>query len=197
MNNEFGLMVKVLPNYCGPSNAPLIRAFLGDAGVDLYSAEDLYLEPGQRAVIGTGLAVALPEEAGIELQVRPRSGLAAKSGITVVNSPGTIDSGYRGEIKVILQNTNPPVTKRMFDALLDYVDDATSRIGNEFSFLTSPPRFRGNVIDEDYHDRTLHIHRGDRIAQLVAAKHLVIIPMLVNTLPESDRGTGGLGSTGV
>ncbi len=75
----------------------------GDAGVDLASAEDLILREGERALVGTGVAVAIP--AGYGGFVQPRSGLAAKYGITLTNSPGLIDSNYRGEIKVILQNT--------------------------------------------------------------------------------------------
>ncbi|GLJ78903.1 MULTISPECIES: dUTP diphosphatase [Microbacterium] len=76
----------------------------GDAGADLTSAESVRLEPGQRALVGTGVRVALPE--GYAAFVVPRSGLAAKHGITVVNSPGTVDAGYRGEIKVALLNTD-------------------------------------------------------------------------------------------
>lgn len=76
----------------------------GDAGADLQSSEDVVLEPGQRAMVGTGLSIALP--LGTVAFVVPRSGLAAKHGITVVNSPGTVDAGYRGEIKVLLLNTD-------------------------------------------------------------------------------------------
>ena len=76
----------------------------GDAGADLVSTEDLTLQPGQRATVGTGVSIALP--AGYVALVVPRSGLAAKHGITVVNTPGTVDAGYRGEIKVILLNTD-------------------------------------------------------------------------------------------
>ena len=76
----------------------------GDAGVDLVTAEDLELGPGQRAVVPTGIAIALPE--GYAAFVHPRSGLAARHGITVVNAPGTVDAGYRGEIKVTLLNTD-------------------------------------------------------------------------------------------
>ena len=77
----------------------------GDAGVDLYNAADpITIKPGERALVPTGLAVAIP--AGFELQIRPRSGLAVKHGLTVVNAPGTIDSGYRGEIGVIVLNTD-------------------------------------------------------------------------------------------
>jgi len=80
------------------------RAYAGDAGLDLAACERVELAPGQRAVVGTGLAVAIPEgHAGF---VQPRSGLADRHGITIVNSPGLIDSGYRGELKVILLNTD-------------------------------------------------------------------------------------------
>lgn len=81
-----------------------LYAHPGDAGADLVASEAVRLEPGQRAVVGTGVRIALPE--GHVAFVVPRSGLAAKHGITVVNAPGTVDAGYRGEIKVILLNTD-------------------------------------------------------------------------------------------
>ncbi|MGN7859464.1 dUTP diphosphatase [Microbacterium sp. 22303] len=81
-----------------------VYAHPGDAGADLVSTEALRLEPGQRALVGTGVSIALPE--GFAAFVVPRSGLAAKHGITVVNAPGTVDAGYRGEIKVSLLNTD-------------------------------------------------------------------------------------------
>jgi dUTP pyrophosphatase len=77
----------------------------GDAGLDLHAAQDVELAPGQRAVVPTGLAVAVPE--GYVGLVHPRSGLAARHGLGVVNAPGTIDAGYRGEVKVILVNLDP------------------------------------------------------------------------------------------
>ena len=80
------------------------RAYSGDAGLDLASCERVELGPGERALVGTGLAVAIPE--GFAGFVQPRSGLAAKHGITVVNSPGLVDSGYRGELRVVLLNTD-------------------------------------------------------------------------------------------
>ena len=83
-----------LPSYAHP----------GDAGADLVTAEDLQLAPGQRALVRTGIAIALPE--GYAAFVHPRSGLAARHGVTVVNAPGTVDAGYRGEIKVTLLNTD-------------------------------------------------------------------------------------------
>lgn len=123
----------------------------GDAGADLRSAEALTLQPGQRALIGTGVSIALPD--GYAAFIVPRSGLAAKHGITIVNSPGTVDAGYRGEVKVTLLNTDQQ---------------------NPFS-----------------------IEVGDRIAQMIVmpVTRATFIP--VDTLPGSDRGEGGFGSTGV
>jgi dUTP pyrophosphatase len=83
---------------------PPVYAHPGDAGADLVAAEAARLEPGERALIGTGVRIALPE--GYVAFVVPRSGLAVKHGITVVNAPGTVDAGYRGEIKVSLLNTD-------------------------------------------------------------------------------------------
>jgi len=80
------------------------RAYVGDAGLDLAACERHELAPGERAVVGTGLGVAIPD--GFAGFVQPRSGLAAKHGISVVNAPGLVDSGYRGELKVVLLNTD-------------------------------------------------------------------------------------------
>jgi len=80
------------------------RAYAGDAGLDLAACERIELRPGERAAVGTGLAVAIPE--GYAGFVQPRSGLAARHGITIVNTPGLVDSGYRGELKVVLLNTD-------------------------------------------------------------------------------------------
>ena len=80
------------------------RAYAGDAGLDLSACERVELAPGERALVGTGLAVAIPE--GYAGFVQPRSGLAARHGLTVVNSPGLVDSGYRGELRVVLLNTD-------------------------------------------------------------------------------------------
>lgn len=122
------------------------------AGLDLRAAlsEPRLLKPLERSVVGTGLFIELP--IGYEAQVRPRSGLAAKKGITVLNSPGTIDADYRGEIGVILVNLSH----------------------NDFV-----------------------IENGERIAQLVIAKHERAEWELVETLTETKRGEGGFGSTGV
>lgn len=100
-----------LPGYAHP----------GDAGLDLYAREDVTLTPGERALVPTGVAIALP--AGYAAFVHPRSGLAAKQGIGVVNGPGTIDAGYRGELKVILINLDPEtsVTLRRGDRVAQLV----------------------------------------------------------------------------
>lgn len=122
------------------------------AGVDLRAClnEALTLKPMERTIVKTGLFIELP--AGVEAQVRPRSGLAAKHGITVLNSPGTIDADYRGEIGVILIN-----------------------LSNE-AFTINP---------------------GDRIAQMVIARHVQADFKEVEVLAETHRGSGGFGSTGI
>jgi dUTP pyrophosphatase len=122
------------------------------AGLDLMAAIDqpIAITPGERALVPTGIAVALPP--GFEAQVRPRSGLAMRNGVTVLNSPGTIDADYRGEIKVILIN-----------------------LGQE-SFVVEPKA---------------------RIAQFIVAPVTRILWTPVETLPETVRGEGGFGSTGM
>jgi dUTP pyrophosphatase len=125
-------------------------AYDGDAGLDLVACERVELAPGERATVGTGVAVAIPR--GYAGFVQPRSGLAAKHGITLVNTPGLVDSGYRGELKVILLNT-----------------DARE------AFVVEP---------------------GMRIAQLVVLAVPAARIVEVAELPESDRGTGGFGSSG-
>ncbi|WP_280337651.1 dUTP diphosphatase [Nocardia wallacei] len=93
------------------------RAHPGDAGVDLCTTEDVILEPGERVLVGTGIAVALP--IGTVGLIHPRSGLAAKTGLSIVNTPGTVDAGYRGEIKVCLINHDPrtPIELRRGDRI--------------------------------------------------------------------------------
>ncbi|WP_431239743.1 dUTP diphosphatase [Mycolicibacterium aichiense] len=93
------------------------RAHDGDAGVDLFSAQDVDLAPGERALVATGIAVAIPH--GMVGLIHPRSGLAARVGLSIVNSPGTIDAGYRGEVKISLINLDPatPITIRRGDRI--------------------------------------------------------------------------------
>lgn len=145
--NEFDLQIKMLdaglpvPSY----------AKEGDAGFDLRARESVTLAPGERALVKTGVAFALPQ--GYVGLVHPRSGLAAKHGITVVNAPGTVDAGYRGEIMVCLLNTD----------------------------LREP----------------FVVERGDRIAQMVVQRFETARFVVVDELPESERGATGFGSSGV
>jgi dUTP pyrophosphatase len=125
------------------------RAYSGDAGLDLSACERVELAPGERALVPTGLAVAIPDgHAGF---VQPRSGLAAKHGISIVNTPGLVDSGYRGELLVNLVNT-------------DRAD-------------------------------TFVVEAGMRIAQLVILELPELELVLVDELPESERGVRGFGSS--
>jgi dUTP pyrophosphatase len=125
------------------------RAYDGDAGLDLSACERVELEPGARATVGTGVAVAIPE--GYAGYVQPRSGLAARHGIAIVNSPGLVDSGYRGELRIVLLNTD-----------------------RSESFVVEP---------------------GMRIAQLVVLPVPTVEPVVVDELPESERGVRGFGSS--
>lgn len=122
------------------------------AGMDLRAAvdESLTLSPGERALVPTGLQIALPE--GYEAQIRPRSGLAYRNGITMLNTPGTIDADYRGEVKVLAIN---------------------------------------------HGEEPFTIRHGDRIAQMVIAPIQQMFVEEVDDLPETERGSGGFGSTGV
>ncbi|MGH8793625.1 MAG: dUTP diphosphatase [Stackebrandtia sp.] len=123
-----------LPTYSHP----------GDAGADLYAAADVTLEPGQRALVGAGVAIALPE--GYAGFVHPRSGLAARCGVTVLNAPGTVDAGYRGEIKINLVNTDraETVTVRRGDRVAQLVVQPVARAGfREVDALPDTPRGDG------------------------------------------------------
>jgi len=116
----------------------------GDAGADLVTAVDVELPPGERAVLPTGIALALPE--GYAAFVHPRSGLAARHGVSLVNAPGTIDSGYRGEIQVVLVNGDPRETLRLRrgDRIAQLVIQAVERaIFTEVAALPSSVRAAG------------------------------------------------------
>ena len=144
-------MLKVNINNRGRQPLPTYATALS-AGMDLRAniEEDITLLPLQRQLVPTGLHIALPE--GYEAQIRPRSGLALKHGITVLNTPGTVDADYRGEIMVLLVNfSNEPFT----------------------------------------------VKDGERIAQMVIAKHEKVDFELVDTLDETERGAGGYGHTGL
>ena len=123
-----------LPSYAHP----------GDAGADLTTAEDVELGPGERALVRTGLAIALPD--GYAAFVHPRSGLAARHGVTLVNAPGTVDAGYRGEIKVTLLNTdrNRPVSFRRGDRIAQLVIQRVERaVFHEVTVLPGSSRGDG------------------------------------------------------
>jgi dUTP pyrophosphatase len=115
----------------------------GDAGADLCAAEDLVLPPGGRATVATGLAIAVPE--GHAAFVHPRSGLAARHGITVVNAPGTVDAGYRGEVRVVLLNTDrqEPFTVRRGDRIAQLVVQPVTRV-RFLDVAELPPTPRGD-----------------------------------------------------
>ncbi|OQO93995.1 deoxyuridine 5'-triphosphate nucleotidohydrolase [Saccharomonospora piscinae] len=116
------LISRVDPDVTVPS-----YAHPGDAGADLVTTSDVRLEPGERAVVGTGVAVALPD--GYAGFVHPRSGLAARTGLSIVNAPGTVDSGYRGEIRVCLVNLDPrePIALRRGDRIAQLVVQRVER----------------------------------------------------------------------
>lgn len=125
-------------------------AYEGDAGLDLRSNEDVVLAPLERRLVGTGLAVAIPE--GYAGFVQPRSGMALRRGLSMANTPGLIDSHYRGELKVCAVNLDP--------------------------------------------EAPISIERGERIAQLVIQRVPAVSLVEVEDLDETDRGTGGFGSSG-
>jgi dUTP pyrophosphatase len=114
----------------------------GDAGADLCAAEDVVLPPGGRATVGTGLAVAVPD--GHAAFVHPRSGLAARHGVTVVNAPGTVDAGYRGEVRVVLLNTDRhhPFSVRRGDRIAQLVVQPVTRV-RFLDVAELPPSPRG------------------------------------------------------
>ncbi|NLT11184.1 MAG: aminotransferase [Clostridiaceae bacterium] len=142
-----------------------------DVGMDIYSAEDLFIRPGETVLVGTGLKTAIPD--GYEIQIRPRSGLSYHTMLRIPNSPGTIDPGFRDEIKVILCNTSSGA------------DVKDEQVVYDLSVKGSP---KG----------TYHVRVGDRIAQMVIAK----VEKANFTICDSLEGigcnrNGGFGSTGV
>lgn len=141
----------------------------GDAGMDLYSVTDIVIKPGETVLIHTGLKFAIP--VGYEVQVRPRSGLSLNTPLRIPNAPGTIDSGYRGEICVILENTSPESYK-----------------GESELLLTDKGNKKGPY----------HVKKGDRIAQMVVAKYeKTEFAMTESVETIGINREGGFGSTGV
>ena len=147
-------------------------ACLNDAGMDIYSVEDCVINPGESKLVHTGLKCAIPE--GYELQVRPRSGMSLKTKVRIANAPGTIDTGYRGEIGVIVDNIEPPIK------------DIT------YHFEDKKP-----VIDSILHGAPYTINKGDRIAQFILQEipgaQFVEVPSVIEI--GEDRG-GGFGHSG-
>lgn len=121
-------MVEVLIRRIDPDVALPSYAHPGDAGLDVVSSVDLTLQAGERAMVPTGIGIALPD--GFVALVHPRSGLAAKFGVSIVNAPGTIDAGYRGEVKVLLINLDPaePVQIRRGDRIAQLVVQRVERV---------------------------------------------------------------------
>jgi dUTP diphosphatase len=139
-----GDRVEVLIRRIDPALPLPARAHHGDAGVDVYAARDVELAPGERAVVPTGIAIALPD--GYAAFVHPRSGLAARRGVTLVNAPGTIDAGYRGEIAVTMINTDrsTPVRFRRGDRIAQLVVQRVERaVFCEVSALPGSARGEG------------------------------------------------------
>lgn len=145
--------VRVLVHRLDPS-APLPQyAHLGDAGADLATTEDAELAPGERAVLATGLAIAVPP--GYAAFVHPRSGLAARYGVALVNAPGTVDAGYRGEVKVIVVNLDQtaPVRFRRGDRIAQLVIQPVARaVFEEVAVLPSSARGLGGFGSTGGHD---------------------------------------------
>ena len=152
-------------------------AHIGDAGCDVYAIDDYTIAPGETKIIPTGLKMIIPE--GYELQVRPRSGLSSKTKMRVANAPGTIDSSYRGEVGIIIENIEPPFKD------IDYSFNADGSI----------------TINSIEHGAAFSIGKGERIAQLVLNEVPKAAFYLVNNIEEysdeefSYRGTDGFGST--
>jgi dUTP pyrophosphatase len=131
------------------------RAHAGDAGADLVTAADIELAPGQRAVVPTGIAIALPD--GFAAFVHPRSGLAARHGVTIVNAPGTVDAGYRGEIRVTLLNTDAskPVRFQRGDRIAQLVIQRVERAEfHEVDLLPGSARGDGGFGSTGGHSAT-------------------------------------------
>lgn len=148
-------------------------ANIGDAGLDIYALDDCTIMPGETKLIPTGIKVAIP--LGYELQVRPKSGRALKTKLRVANSPGTIDSGYRSEVGVIIENVEPPIR------------DISYHIENNKA-----------VLDSVLYGKSYTIGKGEKFAQLVLNKVPTAQFYQINNISdvEGDRG-GGFGSTGL
>ena len=170
MNNVQVKVKKLHPDAVIPK-----YSHLNDAGFDLVAVEDVVIWPGETEKVPIGLAFAIPP--GYELQIRPRSGISAKTKLRISNAPGTVDAGYRGEVCVLMDNTRMP-SGEIGDTCLD-VSEKTVK------------------VDREVDSHTYLIRKGDRIAQGVIAPVYRAVFEVVDDLSETERGVGGFGSTGV
>ena len=166
-------IIQIPIELCHPNAKIPAYAKPGDAGMDIYALEDFEVAPGERKIIKTGLKVAIPR--GYELQVRPRSGTSVKTALRVANTPGTIDSGYRDEIGIIIENIEPKIK----DISYDFDDN-------------------GNIIIKSIlHGSVFNVGKGERFAQLVLNEvpSAAFYPVESVAQIGENRG-GGFGSTG-
>lgn len=178
----------VIPQYAKP----------GDSGFDLVAIEDVIIAPGETALVPTGLAFEIPE--GYELQVRPRSGISLRTKLRVANSPGTVDSGYIGEVKVIVDNIAQLRTTVSEIIDYDYEENPISwgyETNVEMGVVYDLNDEDAMLSHGDYPHGTCIIRAGDRIAQAVITPVERATFEVVDELTESERGTGGFGHTGV
>ena len=166
-------IIQIPIELCHPNAKIPAYAKPGDAGMDIYALEDFEVAPGERKIIKTGLKVAIPR--GYELQVRPRSGTSVKTALRVANTPGTIDSGYRDEIGVIIENIEPKIKD------IDYDFDDNGNI----------------IIKSILHGSVFNVGKGERFAQLVLNEvpSAAFYPVESVAQIGENRG-GGFGSTG-
>ena len=166
-------IIQIPIELCHPNAKIPAYAKPGDAGMDIYALEDFEVAPGERKIIKTGLKVAIPR--GYELQVRPRSGTSVKTALRVANTPGTIDSGYRDEIGVIIENIEPKIND------IDYDFDNNGNI----------------IIKSILHGSVFNVGKGERFAQLVLNEVPSAAFYPVDSVAQigENRG-GGFGSTG-
>ena len=166
--------VQIPIEFCNENAKMPAYAKVGDAGMDVFALEDIEIAPGETKLIPLGIKVAIP--LGYELQVRPKSGRALKTKLRVANTPGTIDSGYRDEVKVIIENVEPPIRNITYD----------------FDEFNKP------IITSIEHGRPYYIGKGEKFAQLVLSEVPTASFYQVDSVDNigENRG-GGFGSTGV
>lgn len=171
LNEEYNIFIPI--ELCNENAKIPTYAHETDAGLDVYALEEITIAPGETVIVPTGIKMAIP--AGYEIQVRDKSGIASKTKIRVANSPGTIDSGYRQEVGVILENIAPPIQDI------------------EYSFNENGKP----IIESIVHSPVYTIEKGQKIAQLVLNKIQHAVFFTVDNIQDisGDRG-GGYGSTG-